>query len=292
MKRSTVLLPNVVTTFSLACGLFVIFKMSLIPPSGVTYHHVLTSVYLLMLAAFLDFLDGMLARVMKIESDFGGVFDSLADAVSFGVAPPVIILKTLAVEPKTMLSLFLTTGAFIYSISGILRLVRFTVTSYRIQGDAEKMANAKANFTGLPITAAWALVTSMTLFFMSDDAKELGPFSEQFRQIAATISFVVVGYFMISRWKFPSLKTLRVRVGSFQVVLATAFFAACILIGAMHHFSLILFVVSWSYLIVAFVLSIVRRITGKKLEALADFEMEELEEAEEEPEEEESQPKL
>lgn len=280
MKRS-LLLPNVITAFSLSCGLFVIFKMSLLPPGAASYQTVLQAVLILLLAAILDLLDGAIARAMKVESDFGGVFDSLADAVSFGVAPSVVILKTLSVEPKTVLSFFLTTGAMIYSISGVLRLVRYTVNSQKKEGTEEEKALAKASFTGLPIPAAACVALSTTLFLMSEEVKSFIFFSPFDRSVIATIVFFILGYFMISRWKFPSVKTLRIRVSSFSVVLLTAFFAAVILLTAVHNFSILLFSASWAYLVVAWILSLARIISGRRLKALEDFEPEP--ESEEDP---------
>ncbi len=269
MKR-TLILPNIVTAFSLSCGLFVIFKMSMIAPGQVTYQNVLTAVAILLVAAFLDLLDGALARAMKVESEFGGVFDSLSDAVSFGVAPSVVILKTLSVETNTLLLFCLTMGGMIYSISGVLRLVRYTVTKYT----EEEKAEAKASFTGLPIPAAAATALATTLFLTSDESKVLHTFTVDERSIIATVVFFILGYFMISRWKFPSLKTLRIRVGSFQVVLFTAFAAAVILLTAVHNFAALFFCIAWGYLLVSWILSLVRIIAGKRIGALEDFEPE------------------
>src|SRR5438552_4257788 len=103
MKKKAIL-PNVFTAFSLACGLFVIFKANMVTPGSATYNQVLTGTLILMFAAFLDVLDGAVARAMKAESEFGGVFDAMADGISFGVAPTVLILKTLSVHPGTFLS--------------------------------------------------------------------------------------------------------------------------------------------------------------------------------------------
>lgn len=266
MKR-TLILPNIVTAFSLSCGLFVIFKMSMIPSGTVTYQNIMVAVAILLVAAFLDLLDGALARAMKVESEFGGVFDSLSDSVSFGVAPSVVILKTLSVDPSTMLYFFLTMGGMIYSISGVLRLVRFTVTK-----NEEKSKEEKANFTGLPIPAAAAIALATTLFLHSPEAEFFHQFTDHDRAIVATIVFFILGYFMISRWKFPSLKTVRLRVGSFPMVLLTAFAAALILITAVHNFATLFFAASWGYLIVAWLLSLVRIISGRRLKSLEDFE--------------------
>lgn len=273
MKHPAIL-PNIVTAFSLSCGLFVIFKMSMVAPGAVTYDTALVGVLILILAAFLDLLDGAIARAMKVESDFGGFFDSLSDAVTFGVAPAVLVLKTLSAEPKTLTAFFLMTGAVIYSISGVLRLVRFTVSKQKVSLDTEEAKKANANFTGFPIPAGAMLTVATTLFLMSEDGKSLYMTTDFERTVIATVVFFIVGYFMISRWKFPSLKTLHVRVGSFQAVMLTAFATAAILIGVVHHFALALFVVSWAYLIVSWILSVVRVISGRRLKVLEDFEPE------------------
>lgn len=266
MKR-TLILPNVVTASSLSCGLFVIFKMSMIAPGSVTYQNVLVAVAILLLAAVLDLLDGALARAMKVESEFGGVFDSLSDAVSFGVAPSVVILKALAVDTTGMLFFALAIGAMLYSISGVLRLVRFTVSKAKPE-DQE----AKASFIGLPIPASAAIALATTLFMLSEGAL----FTAEMRSIIATGVFFILGYFMISRWKFPSLKTLRIRVASFQVVLITACIAAVVLLTAVQNFAALFFSIAWGYFVVSWSLSLYRLFTGKRPQALDESEEEEL----------------
>lgn len=278
MKRPAIL-PNIVTAFSLSCGLFVIFKMNMVAPGAATYDVVLTAVIILLVAAFLDVLDGAVARAMKVESAFGGFFDSLSDAVSFGVAPAVLVLKALAPDPKTTLSFFLMTAAVVFSISGILRLVRFTVTKPKPEADAEEVKKANANFTGLPIPAGAICTISPILFLMSEDGQSLLTTTHFERSVISGIIFLITGYFMISRWKFPSVKTLHIRVGSFQVVILTALATAAILLCAVHHFALFLFAISWTYLIVSWTLSIIRVISGRRLKALEDFDPEEDEES-------------
>ena len=155
MKQAHVL-PNIMTAFGLACGLFVIFKVNMVGPGSGTYEFLLSSVILLVIAALADVLDGAIARVMRGESEFGLMFDSLADAVSFGVAPSVLLLKTLSLEQGSSLSFFAFIAAMLYSICGILRLVRYNVKASELKGDELAMAAYKKNFTGLPITAGAA----------------------------------------------------------------------------------------------------------------------------------------
>lgn len=273
MKRVH-LLPNVITAFGLSCGLFVIFKMNM-TGLGEANAQVLTSTAgILLLAVFADLLDGWTARAIKAESDFGGFFDSLADAITFGVAPSVIVLKTFSIEPGTELSFLLTTSVMIYSVCGVLRLVRFNVASLSAKGDEEQTAAHKKNFTGLPIPAAAAAAVSMNLLFVSQEFKRFFTLTDDVRAWILFITMVVLGYLMVCRLKFPSLKTLRLRVRSFRLVFLTVVTAVVIFYGIMHHFAVVFFIFSWFYVILALMLSLIRILSGKRSKTLEDFEPE------------------
>jgi CDP-diacylglycerol---serine O-phosphatidyltransferase len=79
---------------------------------------------------------------------------------------------------------------------------------------------------------------------------------------------------MISRWKFPSLKTLHIRVKSFKIVFLTVVGAVFIFYGFINHFAVVFFFFSWLYLIIAGVFSLIRLISGRKSKTLEDFEPE------------------
>lgn len=273
MKRIH-LLPNVITAFALSCGLFAIFKTNMLEAGSATYEALVASAGILLLAALADLLDGAVARAMKAESDFGGLFDCLADAITFGVGPSVIILKSLSVVPGTAMSFFLTTAAMVYSVCGVLRLVRFSLIAQRSKGDTQmKDANNK-NFTGLPIPGAAAAAVSSNLFFVSSEFRSLFAISESMRAYLMIFVMIVIGYLMICRLKFPSFKSLRVRVASFQLVFLTVICAVIVFYGLLHHFAIVFFVGSWAYVVVALVLSLIRMIKGKKSKMLEDFEPE------------------
>lgn len=273
MRRKVNLLPNVITAFGLCCGLFVIFKISMTQAGEVTRDILTVTTGILLLAAFADLLDGALARAMKVESEFGGLFDSMADAVSFGVAPSVIVLKSLSIAPRTELSYLLTTAAIIYSVCGILRLVRFTVTNQLIADNLELQEANKKNFTGLPIPAAAAAIVSSNLFLVSDEFSSLFTISHETLAWILFSQMIVLGYFMVSRWKFPSLKTLQIRVRSFQqVFVIVAFTVFVVFYGLIQHFSVVFVVISWGYVVIAWIFSITRLILGRKSKTLEDFE--------------------
>ncbi|MEI8365109.1 MAG: CDP-alcohol phosphatidyltransferase family protein [Parachlamydiaceae bacterium] len=268
------LLPNVITAFGLSCGLFVIFKMTMTEVGAASYSVLTAATGILLLAALADLLDGAVARVIHAESEFGCLFDSLTDAISFGVAPSVMVLKTLSVTPGTELSFFLTTAATIFSVCGVLRLVRFNLNTAQVKGDAELMEANKKNFTGLPIPAAAAAIVSGNLFLASDEFHNIFTMSNEVRTWIMIVQLVVIGYFMISRWKFPSVKTLQIRVASFQLVFLTVISAVVIFYGILNYFALVFFICAWGYLLIALVLSLIRIISGRKSKTLEDFEPE------------------
>jgi CDP-diacylglycerol--serine O-phosphatidyltransferase len=268
------LVPNIVTAFGLACGLFVIFKINMVEPGSGDYEVVRTSAILLLVAAIADFIDGALARAIHAESEFGFVFDTLADAVSFGVAPSVLMLKTLTLEQGSFLSFFGATGAMVYSLCGVLRLVRFNVKTTEARGNVELQAAQKKNFTGLPIPAAAAAAISANLFFLSPLFTRWVDFSNHDRAIALSCVMIVLGYLMVCRLKFPSLKVLHLRIPSFHLAFLAVVVAVFVLYGILYFFAEILALFSWSYVALALVLSFIRLVAGKKSKTLVDFEPE------------------
>ena len=271
MKR-VYLLPNVITAFGLSCGLFVIFKISMMQANAVNYQSMTAVAGILLIAALADLLDGAVARAMKAESEFGGLFDCLSDAITFGVGPSVIILKSLSVDPGTELSFFLTAAAMIYSVCGVLRLVRFSVTSQKAKEDHDLAEANKKNFTGLPIPGAAAAAVSCNLFLLSDEFRYFVTLNEMIHAWIMAGALVIIGYCMVSRWKFPSVKTLHIRVTSFRMVFLTVLCATVFFYGLLHHFAIVFFVGSWGYIVTAGILSIIRLISGRKSKTLEDFE--------------------
>lgn len=273
MKRIH-LLPNVITAFGLSCGLFVIFKMNMTGLGAANVPVLMATAGILLLAAFADLLDGAVARAMKAESEFGGFFDCLADAITFGVAPSVIILKSLSIPQGSDLAFMMTIAAMVYSVCGVLRLVRFNVMSNLAKKSADSVDANNKYFTGLPIPAGAAAAVSLNLLLVSDEMRRIFELEESTREWILFFAMIMLGYFMISRWKFPSLKSLQIRVKSFQVVFLTVLAAVFIFYGILHHFPVVFFAVSWLYLIVSWILSIVRVVAGKRMKTLEDFEPE------------------
>ncbi len=271
--RQIYLIPNIITAFGLACGLFVVFKVNLSDPSAGAYELLYSSALLLLLAAFADLLDGAVARIIHAESEFGILFDSLADTISFGVAPSVLFLKSLSLENGSGLSFFAVLGAMLYTICGVLRLVRFNLKTQETKGDKERVKEQNKNFTGLPIPAAAAGAVSVNLFLNSFFFKAWFPhFSHFIKAIGLTCFMILIGYLMICKWKFPSLKTFHFRVPSFHLILFTVLIAIFIIYGIFYYLPIILIIGSLGYILTGCLLTIIRLIAGKKSKTLVDFE--------------------
>ncbi|MGC1878092.1 MAG: phosphatidylcholine/phosphatidylserine synthase [Rhabdochlamydiaceae bacterium] len=272
--RQVYLIPNIITAFALSCGLFVIFKVNMVEPGSGLFHVLNVSAVLLLVAAFADLLDGAIARAIGAESEFGVIFDSLADAVSFGVAPSVLLLKALSLEPGTGLSFYAMLGCMLYSICGVLRLVRFNVKTGAAKGDAEAIAAQKKHFTGLPIPASALAAVSANLLLSSPFIEKFFDLSHETKAILLSTIMIILGYFMVSRWKFPSSKALHFRVPSFQLVFLTVILAVFVIYGVLYFLPVMLAVVTWGYILLAWILSLIRLIAGKKSKTLEDFEPE------------------
>ncbi len=155
MRKSCI--PNIFTFINLSCGVFsLLFNLScgvFSLLSTFEKQYVLASIFIL-IAGLVDRYDGRVARFLQVSSDLGKELDSLADLVSFGVAPSVLIyilfnLNTFG--PKGILGIILLIA---FPICGAYRLARYNTSSF------------DGVFTGVPITitgcflAAFALIAN------------------------------------------------------------------------------------------------------------------------------------
>jgi len=181
-------LPNLMTAGNLFCGFGAVIKCiqaRLLTDVGGEYaasHANLSwitlythAVWLILAAVIFDSLDGRLARMGGRTSLFGAEFDSLADVVSFGMTPALMVFF-LILAPREDYQWFRELGwiiAFIYLLCGAVRLARFNVITNPLLHRAE--AESSKDFVGLPIPAAAGTVASLVLLLlnMSANAREL-----------------------------------------------------------------------------------------------------------------------
>src|SRR5213082_3536348 len=164
------LLPNLMTAGNLFCGFTATLKIlegALLQSANADlaadrFHE---AIWFILGAFVFDFLDGRLARLGGRDTPFGREFDSLADIVSFGVAPALLVYRIVLQE-------FPRAGwivAFVYLACGGLRLARFNCMS-------ANHATVEKDFRGFPIPAAAGLIASITLFmlWMAEKERYLG----------------------------------------------------------------------------------------------------------------------
>lgn len=273
IKKS--LVPNVITAAGLICGLFVIFKMNMTEPGESDYKVVLGSALILLAAAAADYADGAVARLLRAESSFGGVFDALSDAITFGVAPVVMVLKTLSPQQGSLTSHFVTFAAMLYALCGVLRLVRYSVLPLPQEPEGEffkllPMLRRKS-FIGLPITLAASALASLNLYLASQKATVLWPNLCRHRERPLGAAMILLAYLMISRLKFFSLKGVQIkRVPPFSAIFASTALAASFLMGLNYNVPLVCVGCTWGYIGLALSFSGYYLVRGKRSKALAD----------------------
>ena len=139
MKKSLYLLPNLFTSANLLFGF-----LSMIAASNGQYNQAALAI---LVAVGLDAVDGKVARMTNSASAFGLEYDSLADLLSFGMAPGWLLYNWFL----SSLGLFGWLAAFLFVVCGALRLARFNVQASHVQ---------RYVFTGLPIPAAASVVAA------------------------------------------------------------------------------------------------------------------------------------
>ena len=167
--KALFILPTSFTVTSVIFSMYAIFNIASDNTDLAAYR---SSIAILFSCLF-DMFDGRIARMTKTQSDFGMQLDSLADTVSFGVAPAVIMYQW-SVDQLGYLGMLCC--AF-YTICGIIRLARFNVIEIRSQYSDKQEESSSNFFTGLPIPVPAALIAGIiiTSYKMSIDQNILTP---------------------------------------------------------------------------------------------------------------------
>ena len=196
-KRGIYLLPSVLTTFGMFAGFYSII-------SSINGDFTIAAISIL-IAMFWDTLDGRLARLTNTQSAFGAEYDSLADLVSFGLAPALLVYQWTLYE----LGRFGWLAAFVYLACAALRLARFNTQV----GIADKRY-----FQGLPSPAAAGVIASMiwlkiwTFASFDSDVISLGYY------LGAGIT-ILCGLLMVSNIRYYSFKEFDSKKASFRFLL-------------------------------------------------------------------------
>jgi CDP-diacylglycerol--serine O-phosphatidyltransferase len=201
--------------------------------------------------------DGRVARWGGAESPFGREFDSLADLISFGVAPAFlvhrIVLRDVFVQHPE-LGWFI---ASIYLICGAFRLARFNVLSAYATGGSK-------DFVGFPIPSAAALVASLTLFIMWVEEKD---FTVGYLRYVLPVLMLFLSWMMVSQVRYPSFKSLNLRATrTFTKTLVAILFVGCMVVFREKILVFILPLFFTAYLIYGFVRPRISRAWRREIE--------------------------
>jgi len=211
MGRSIYILPSLFTVGNIFCGYYAIMSTM----NG----HYDAAAQAIGIAIILDMLDGRIARLANATSGFGLQLDSLADLVSFGIAPSILafVWGFQPVNPRLG-----WIAGFTFVICGAMRLARFNVQAGNLR-----------HFVGMPIPAAGGAIAATVHFFMD-------PISDT---AAGTVMVGVVfllAFLMVSTVRYPSLKQLTLGRKSHLTILLIA-----LLVALVYNYS------RWTLLIIA-----------------------------------------
>lgn len=188
MKKGIYLLPNLITLSSMFCGFY-------------SMHAAINGNYkkaalVLIAAAVFDILDGKIARLTNAVSQFGIEMDSLADLLSFGVAPALLIYLA-KLQPFGKIGWM---AAFLFIACGAMRLARHNVIA---------KTTIDKSFVGLPIPAAAGVIISYTIFINS-------PYIEYFsylktNSVIVTLTVYILAFLMVSNFKYHGFKEFEIK---------------------------------------------------------------------------------
>lgn len=219
LRKGVYLLPNLITAGGIFAGFYVII--------ATTDGNYKTAAWFILVAAIFDGLDGKVARLTGTSSKFGVELDSLADVISFGVAPGVL-LYVWALRPFGKLGWL---AAFLYVICGALRLARFNVQVSTVESK---------RFIGMPIPAAACIVATCVLLFY-----ELGG-TGTVKMVSMVVLVFLLAFLMVCNIKYLSLKDPELFKRQPFIILVVAIISLIVIVAKPE---IMLFLIGMAYLV-------------------------------------------
>ncbi|HME90620.1 MAG TPA: CDP-diacylglycerol--serine O-phosphatidyltransferase [Myxococcaceae bacterium] len=216
LRKLMFVLPNLFTLTSIFCGFYAITLCAGEASPSQLYQAALAIFF----AIFFDGFDGRVARLTRTQSQFGVELDSLADVISFGVAPAMLVYKW-ALMALGFIGLFIS---FAFAACGALRLARFNVLAQRSAG-----RGASRFFVGLPTPLAAGMIVSLVIAHYGAKGGPLG--GKAHIPIAVVVSVLAV--LMVSTVRYRTFKDVRLSPKS-----ASVFMLIClggVLVGTQFH---------------------------------------------------------
>lgn len=225
-KLKIYFLPNLLTAGNLFCGFVALTKIVEADISTGNFSQIKYALGFILLACIFDLFDGRVARMGGVESPFGREFDSLADLISFGVAPAFLVHRVVLRDVFTgpnfdhpEIGWFI---ASIYLLCGAFRLARFNCLA------AQAGTGGGKEFLGFPIPSAAGLVASLTLMIikLNENERDLGKW-----KYFLVVVLLFLSAMMVSAVKYPTFKSLGLRsTSTFLKAILAALFLGLILV--------------------------------------------------------------
>jgi len=244
-------LPTVLTLASIVCGMTAIMKVARVPVAcgfleeeAAAYFS--QGCWLIFAAMLFDVMDGKIARAMDAVSAFGKELDSLADVISFGVAPGFIahrfllLLISMSGREEVKSKFLLVTGiSLVFVLCAAIRLARYNV---------ETKKRPPEYITGMPSPGAAGFIIANILFFISYQGfTRPGVVScLYFFQSVFPFAILVASLLMVSRVTFVHVgNMIATRMKSFSFLVLTIFFIPVVIWKPIEVF----FIANWTYLL-------------------------------------------
>jgi len=206
LTKGLYILPSLFTTANMAAGFYAILQVMY--ATSVDYWHLNNAAKAIGFAVLFDGLDGRIARMTGTSSDFGRELDSLADVITFGVAPAMLAWTWgfHLIPPGSMPAWHIkitqigAIASFLFLIAGASRLARFNITTNPQPSNPGRPG--KKYFVGMPIPAGAGVIAAVVHF----EAGE--PITAWYTAITWVAMVAAVGYLMVSTWRFYSFKDI------------------------------------------------------------------------------------
>src|SRR5512146_1392984 len=228
LRKAMFVLPNLFTCSSIFLG-FYAMTLCAGDASPAQLNQAALAIFF---AIFFDAFDGRVARMTKTQSDFGVQLDSLADVISFGAAPALLVYKW-ALAPLGTFGLIVS---FAFAACGALRLARFNVIAAR--GDK----GSSRFFVGLPIPVAAGVITVLVVAHY----REFGAATDAATRIPIAAVVVFLSFLMVSTIRYRTFKDVHLSRKSLSIF--TVLGGAGVAVGISTRASFVLVVYSAAYL--------------------------------------------
>jgi CDP-diacylglycerol---serine O-phosphatidyltransferase len=209
LSKGMYIIPSLFTTANMALGYYAMLEV--LHATVTEYWHLDNAAKAIGFAVLFDGLDGRIARMTGTSSEFGKELDSLADAITFGVAPAMLawtwgfhLMPTvLLTDWHIKLTQLGAIASFLFLVAGASRLARFNITTNAQPSNPGRPG--KKYFVGMPIPAGAGVIAAVVHFAKGD------PVVSWYTALTWIAMVATVGYLMVSTWRFYSGKDIDFR---------------------------------------------------------------------------------